>query len=76
MKMVGLQYITSTCAHMWEEEMDVEGKSCWSRKECALSHHRSLKLDHQVYNVNSYEGILCKSKVLYIFHFIKHYHGG
>lgn len=28
----------------------------------------SLKLDHRVYNVNSYEGILCKSKVLLHFY--------
>lgn len=52
--------------HMWEEEMGAEGKSCWSRNKCALSHHQSLKLDHRVYNVNSYEGILFNSKVLHI----------
>lgn len=55
-ELVGLRYITSTCAHMWEGEIDVAGKSCWSRYKCALSHHPSLKLEHQVYNVNSYEG--------------------
>lgn len=51
---------------MWEGEVDVQEKSCWSRNKCALSHHQSLKLDHPVYNDDSYEGASCKSKALHI----------
>lgn len=48
--------------------MDVEGKSCWSRNKCALSHQTLIRPLSQL----PWRNLMQKQSALYL---IMHYHG-